>query len=204
MDTCSPSQKIFAGIVLLPRRRPIQDSSRRFRFQLPPRHRRLSFAGSCPGCPRAPSPQRTQAMFDWWERIFDYDRSAQGSALQTVNGICGCSLRKLSRSNLPIRPACCATCARTRDTGPWICISSRISSRPFTTSLAHDLEDDRWMVRAWHADRWLRRLWHRFTVLDMSKARPDLWASDNPERFGSRADRDWQCQSLAVFLRRVF
>ena len=43
-----------------------------------------------------------------------------------------------------------------------------------------DLEDDRWTVRAWHADRWIRRLLRSFRAKDIEKARPDLWASDDP------------------------
>src|SRR5262249_2166590 len=48
----------------------------------------------------------------------------------------------------------------------------------YTVTFA-DLEDDRWTVRAWHADHWLRSLERCFTPLDI-KARPDLWASDDP------------------------
>ncbi len=43
-----------------------------------------------------------------------------------------------------------------------------------------DLQDDRWLVRVWHADRWVRCLMDRFHSKDISKARPDLWASDDP------------------------
>ena len=43
-----------------------------------------------------------------------------------------------------------------------------------------DLEDDRWTLRAWHADRWLRALQCCFAAKDITAARPDLWASDDP------------------------
>jgi len=43
-----------------------------------------------------------------------------------------------------------------------------------------DLTDERWVLRAWHADRWLRDMQDRFAVRDITTARPDLWASDDP------------------------
>ena len=43
-----------------------------------------------------------------------------------------------------------------------------------------DLADERWALRAWHADRWLRAAQHRFASADITAARPDLWASDDP------------------------
>ncbi len=43
-----------------------------------------------------------------------------------------------------------------------------------------DLADERWVLRAWHADRWLRDMQDRFAVRDITTARPDLWASDDP------------------------
>ena len=43
-----------------------------------------------------------------------------------------------------------------------------------------DLNDERWMLRAWHADRWLRALQCCFAARDIAKARPDLWAADDP------------------------
>jgi len=43
-----------------------------------------------------------------------------------------------------------------------------------------DLEDDRWVVRVWHADRWFRALERSFRAREIGDARPDLWASDDP------------------------
>ena len=43
-----------------------------------------------------------------------------------------------------------------------------------------DLEDGRWLVRVWRADQWVRRLIEAFHPKDMSSARPDLWAADDP------------------------
>ena len=51
---------------------------------------------------------------------------------------------------------------------------------PVYALTSDDLEDDRWVVRAWHADEWIRRLLHYFCGKDISEARPDLWASDDP------------------------
>ncbi|MGA2167154.1 MAG: neuraminidase-like domain-containing protein [Terracidiphilus sp.] len=123
--------------------------------------------------------QQTQAMFDWWERIFDYDlvrkaveRVHKGQLWQLfyeaqVNPPSGAGqlLRHIGADpkywNLDLRY--------------WQDQSASI----YTVSCA-DLEDERWLVRVWHADRWLQGLSSRFHSKDLSKARPDLWAAQDP------------------------
>jgi Tc toxin complex TcA C-terminal TcB-binding domain len=126
-----------------------------------------------------PSPQRTQALFDWWERIFDY-----------------CVVRKevKSRSDRHLwllfeeaeaqQPADPTSLLRhmgadARHWAPDLHFFQGQFSAVYPVTSA-DLEDDRWMIRAWHADRWLQQLWRHFTVKDITKVRPDLWASDDP------------------------
>ena len=53
-------------------------------------------------------------------------------------------------------------------------------SAPVYAVTCDDLEDDRWVVRAWHADEWIQRLLRYFCAKDIRTARPDLWASDDP------------------------
>ena len=45
---------------------------------------------------------------------------------------------------------------------------------------SNDLVDDRWVIRTWHADHWVRELARFFRARDITKARPDLWASLDP------------------------
>src|SRR6185369_4447633 len=70
---------------------------------------------------------------------------------------------------------------------------------------AQDLEDDRWVVRAWRADGWIKRLMRGFCVKDIRTARPDLWASDDPAAVVPGAGPDGRpnlagAASLSAFL----
>jgi receptor-binding and translocation channel-forming TcA subunit of Tc toxin/ABC toxin-like protein len=124
-----------------------------------------------------PSPARQAALFGWWERLFDY-----------------CWLRRRSE--------------RAMERPPWLLFSEASEDQPDNPAelLRHlgvdlraaplavtyfsapaeytlgplDLADERWAVRAWHAWAWLRRLCERVAVADLGRARPSLWASDDP------------------------
>ena len=126
-----------------------------------------------------PSQQRMQALFDWWERIFDYSR-----VRQEVHAHCDRHLWLLFEEARDEQPADPSSLLRHMgaDARHW-----SLDLHFFQGQAAHvyavtstDLEDERWTVRAWHADLWLRRLWRHFTIKDITKARPDLWASEDP------------------------
>jgi hypothetical protein len=126
-----------------------------------------------------PSMQRTQALFDWWERIFDYC-----SVRKEVREQCDRHLWLLFEEAHVKQPADPSgllrhMCADARHWPLDLHFFQGQNAPVYIVSTA-DLEDDRWMVRAWHADRWLRMLWRSFTVKDITTARPDLWASDDP------------------------
>jgi hypothetical protein len=126
-----------------------------------------------------PSPQRIQAMFDWWERLFDY------TAVRW--NVKECSDHHLwylfdeAQEKHPEKPASLLR-HMGADSRHWELDLHYFQGQnvPVYGVSGADLEDDRWTVRAWHADRWLRALECFFTVQDITKARPDLWASDDP------------------------
>jgi hypothetical protein len=126
-----------------------------------------------------PSLQRTQAMFDWWERIFDY-----GLVRKEVFRSCEGPLWRLfleAKVNPPTDPAQLLGHIGAKP-GYWhidlrFCQDQNTAIYQVTST---DLEDDRWLVRVWHADRWVRRLLNRFHPKSMSKARPDLWSAPDP------------------------
>ncbi len=126
-----------------------------------------------------PTSKRIQAMFDWWERIFDYDR-----VRANVRLTCERHLWLLFAEAFEKQPADPASLLRHmwRDARHWTKDLHYFQDQfsPIYAVSSTDLEDDRWVVRAWHADQWLSRLWRRFTVKDMALARPDLWASEFP------------------------
>jgi hypothetical protein len=126
-----------------------------------------------------PSPQRIQALFDWWERLFDYTvmRGAAGR-----HG--GREVWRIFLEAAEKRPPDPAYLLRQIGIAPhnW-----PLELRYFVTQAAPvyhlaytDFLDERWVVRAWHADRWLGAMRRHFASGRLTDIRPDLWAADDP------------------------
>jgi hypothetical protein len=127
----------------------------------------------------SPAPQRSQAMFDWWERMFDYTM-----ARAEVRQRCGRELWHLFEEAQQKQPTDPTSLLRHMgaDARHWAidlryCQGQNVPVYQVTSA---DLEDDRWTLRAWHADSWLRGLERCFDAKDITLARPDLWASEDP------------------------
>ncbi|GAA2443725.1 hypothetical protein GCM10010191_70430 [Actinomadura vinacea] len=120
-----------------------------------------------------PSARRRQALFDQWERIFDYTsvRRATEPAPEPP-------LWLLFHEAAEDHPDINAQLQR------HLHVDLRHIPQALTyvghTVTTSDLRDDRWTVRVWHADRWLDRLREDFLIEDIRTARPDLWAADDP------------------------
>ena len=123
-----------------------------------------------------PSHKREAAMFDWWERIFDY-----------------CHLRDDVNQSVkdPQEPL-------------WIIFLKGDVQEPDVVGLVRhlgvdsklaplvlmyftsysvtmdDLSDERWSTRVWNSRQWLQKLQKAFFSSSMPTARPDLWASNDP------------------------
>jgi hypothetical protein len=121
-----------------------------------------------------PTPQRRQALFDWWERLFDYTVMRQESHRSPEQP--AWLLFHESAELHPDNPA---------DLVRHLGIDLRHGTlvlqyyRNFLVN-SDELEDDRWAVRVWQAEKWIRALLKRFYPTDIREARPDLWASDDP------------------------
>ncbi|MFN0168683.1 MAG: neuraminidase-like domain-containing protein [Bryobacteraceae bacterium] len=126
-----------------------------------------------------PSAKRTQAMFDWWERIFDY-------TIARADVCC--------RHHRPLWHLF-ADARATHQTDPvpllshlgvdprWAKAVLRFcqgQAVPVFAVGSGELQDDRWTIRAWHADRWLSAVDCHFAPKSMEAIRPDLWASEDP------------------------
>jgi hypothetical protein len=126
-----------------------------------------------------PSAQRRQALFDWWERIFDYTRMRRER--ESVRERPVWLLFEEALEKQPDNPA---QLLRHLDIdlrhAGLVLGYFQGQATPVYEVTSHDLEDDRWAVRAWHGDRWVRRLLRDFLPSDISEALPDLWASDDP------------------------
>lgn len=125
-----------------------------------------------------PSAARIWALFDWWERMFDYvglradarrrDRHAWRVFAEAAD-------------TLPADPGyLLAEIGAARPHWPLDLHFFQGQTHPPYQVTAADLEDERWTVRAWRADRWLDAMQRKFSATDLTAIRPDLWASDNP------------------------
>ena len=118
-------------------------------------------------------------MFDWWERIFDYT-----AARADVHRRCDRRLWHLFEEAQQTQPADPRPLLRHMgaDARRWQLDLRYFQGQgvPVYAVSSADLEDERWTLRAWHADSWLRAAQRCFAAKDIDKARPDLWASDDP------------------------
>ena len=126
-----------------------------------------------------PSLERTQAMFDWWERIFDYDLMRR-EVLRVHRGYLW-RLFEVAQVDTPANAADLLSFIGTPsfERNLDLRFFQDQTSAIYTVS-SGDLQDERWLIRVWHADRWLHSLLRCFHTKEMSKARPDLWASTDP------------------------
>jgi len=126
-----------------------------------------------------PTPRREQALFDWWERTFDYTRMRRDRERAIERPVW-----LLFEEALEKQPDNPAQLLRHLDVdfdyAGLVLSYFQNQTAPVYKVSSTDLEDDRWAVRVWHGDRWTRRLMRHFNPLDISSARPDLWASDDP------------------------
>jgi hypothetical protein len=133
----------------------------------------------------APSARRMQAMFDWWERLFDHTRMRHGAgrAPESPAWLLWHEAAELHTDN----PA-----HLLRHLGVDLRHAPLLLTvfDPASPTLAYelssdDLADDRWTVRVWHAERWVRALLQRFLPQHLPFAQPWLWASDGPALDGN-------------------
>jgi hypothetical protein len=144
-----------------------------------------------------PSPQRVWAIFDWWERIFDY-----GMLREQARRRDGRPWR-LFEAAADHPPADLGSLLREIGAPPehWpldlrFFRAQGVAPYPVT---AADLEDERWTIRAWRADRWLDAMQRSFVARDLSGIRPDLWVADDPAAI---AGQDTGNGNLLAFLCR--
>ncbi|MEM7719484.1 MAG: neuraminidase-like domain-containing protein, partial [Pseudomonadota bacterium] len=135
----------------------------------------------------APSVQRSAALFDWWERLFDYTvmRADVAGGDETHPVLL---FHEAAEAHV--------------DEPAQLLRHVRVSIRhvplvlqyfdPFEAGLTFDIDsgdliDDRWSIRVWHADRWLDQLRADFLEADIDVATPHLWAA-HPVDMGGLAN----------------
>ena len=126
-----------------------------------------------------PSSQRTQAMFDWWERLFDYTVARDDIRCRREREFW--HLFADAEKTKPADPApLLAKLGIEPKCWPFGLRYYVAQTAPVYAVTAIDLEDERWGLRVWHAERWISALERHFAVKNIASAQPDLWASDDP------------------------
>jgi hypothetical protein len=127
----------------------------------------------------APSAKRMTALFDWWERLFDYTRMRAEARPPRHD-----AAWLLFHGAAAMQPDDCTPLLRHLGIdfqhGPLVFHYLDVQGPAVFPITYPDLEDDRWAVRVWHAEGWIRRLLHTFCPKDIGEARPALWAADDP------------------------
>lgn len=133
----------------------------------------------------APTLQRQQAMFDWWERLFDYKIMHRESLCSTERPA-WLLFHEAAETHVD-NPA-----HLIRHLGVDIRHDSLVLQYfdAVEVDLSYDitsnnLEDDRWAVRVWQAEKWIRHLLYHFYPKDIAFAEPFLWVSDGPALNGN-------------------
>ncbi|HEY7496087.1 MAG TPA: neuraminidase-like domain-containing protein, partial [Candidatus Tectomicrobia bacterium] len=126
-----------------------------------------------------PLVRRQQALFDWWERVFDYTTARQETHTaperplwllfhEAAEAHPDDPAHLLRHMGVDLRHAALVLHYYEAQNLPIYAVSSA------------DLEDERWAIRAWQGEKWIRVLLSRFAIQDIRAARPDLWASEDP------------------------
>ncbi len=124
----------------------------------------------------APSPRRQAALFDWWERLFDYCllRTETGPARERPVWLLFADVREQQ----PDDPA-----QLLRHLGVDLAHSPLLhtyfATPPYALD-ADDLTDERWALRVWQGEKWLTRLRSHFACRWIGDAVPWKWAADDP------------------------
>jgi len=133
----------------------------------------------------APSTQRRQAMFDWWERLLDYTvmrAETRRSPEQPVWLLFHESAE--THTDRPAQLLRHLGVDLRHDTLVLQFFDAAQGDLSYDVT-SNDLEDDRWAVRVWQSEKWVCALIQRFYAKDITSAKVFLWASDGPEVAGN-------------------
>jgi hypothetical protein len=169
----------------LPPSGPATSSHVDFNFNFFPVRDRYAPPGAGTDARVHPSVQRQAALFDWWERIFDYtllrcrvrERSCKRAwllfeeAVQQEHLNQPASLHQRTEQLL-------------RHLGVELDDSSLLITYFHQPHLKHlipgNLVDERWPIRVWHAFQYIEEVEKAFFAEHLGKAKPYLWAASDP------------------------
>ena len=121
-----------------------------------------------------PALKRQQAMFDWWERLFDYTVMRREVGRPTEQPVW-----LLFHESAELHPDVPADLVR--HMGIDLRHDKSVSQYYFGSGIFEvkslELKDERWAIRVWHSEKWIRVLLKRFHPKDISEAKPSLWVN---------------------------
>ncbi|WP_433722345.1 neuraminidase-like domain-containing protein [Nocardia sp. CA-129566] len=124
------------------------------------------------------SGRRQAALFDWWERLYDYTGLRAETKAARERPAWRVFLEAAERQ--PDDPA-----QLVRHLGVDVRHAPLVLTYFAVGGDYHiatpDLESEAWVARVWRGEMWLDRLEHRFRVSRIEDAKPARWASDRPE-----------------------
>lgn len=126
-----------------------------------------------------PSVQRRQALFDWFERLYDYSVMRNAVRKQAERHVWLCFVEASNQQ--PADPV-----PLLMDLG--IDLDHAGIVLDFHDGVSVDwtmLVDERWAIRVWRAALWLRCLLKAFVPLDLAQAEPDRWAGNTPAQLAA-------------------
>jgi hypothetical protein len=127
-----------------------------------------------------PSPQRLAALFDWWERLFDYAALRRGNHRGNrpmVWWLLAASSELAPGAAAPLLPYMDVEPADVGLVQTYEGLTGLLG-RPELT--AQDLLNERWAVRVWRAETWARQMDASGDYHGLASASPVLWAADDP------------------------
>src|SRR5258708_7954053 len=130
-----------------------------------------------------PSVKRQQALFDWWERIFDYDqirKETQPAREHPLWLLFDEAAEKQPDNPAPLLRHMGVDLTHAALALQYYQAASAASAEQISHLSSDELGDERWPVRVWQIEKWLRDLLSDFAAKDIRDARPDLWALDDP------------------------
>lgn len=130
-----------------------------------------------------PSVRRRQALFDWWERTYDYTvlrREAESAPERPV-----WVLFHEADEHHDDDPAHLLRHMDIDLRHDNLVQAYAVPPGPAFALTWQELVDERWAIRAWKADGWLRQVDARWLMLDIRDADPPHWVLDDPEPDGN-------------------
>ncbi|PMD58002.1 uncharacterized protein K444DRAFT_664882 [Hyaloscypha bicolor E] len=144
-----------------------------------------------------PTPQRKAALFDWWERIFDYSKLRHWVQRQRSRQCW--MLFNEATEQIPQPGQLLRYLVTDVSLAPLI--EKYFDGHGSYSIMTADLSNEQWAIRCWFAGLWVHRLKKRVFSKYLEKAEPWLWSAEDPNlAIGAESGN----QNLRSFFQETF